>query len=80
MEELTTILFIIAIVVFLLRYVLRSGGVDFLSAILGLCALLGILQDETILENQLILVFIPTLLITMYSFLSLMFGKDRRKF
>ena len=74
MEEITMLMMILTIALFVVRYVIRKSGVDFLSAIMGLCSTIQILQDETIPDNQLLLMLMPMFLIVLLTFVHLMFS------
>lgn len=65
---------LLAFGLFLVRYKIKKSGVDFLSAIVSLCATLLVLQDPTIPGDKLMIVLMPVILILFLTFISLMFG------
>lgn len=77
MEELTLILIILSIVLFLGRYVLKKTGVDMLTMIVSVCAMAQTLKDTTIPEDDLLIMLIPTIFVMMITVCGLAFDKRR---
>ena len=80
METFTIIMLCLSIGLFLARYPLKSGGVDFLCACVSMCALVAGLKDPTIPPENLIICILPLILIVMLTLINLMFGTEKSKF
>lgn len=65
---------LLAIGLFVVRYKIKKSGVDFLAAIMSLCATMLVLQDSTIPEGKLMIVLMPMVLILFLTFIHLMFS------
>lgn len=77
MEDLTLFMFAFSIGLFLVRYLIKKSGVDFLSAIMNICTTLLILRDESVPSEDLLLFLSPVLLMLMLTFVHLMFSNKR---
>lgn len=77
MEELTLILIILSIVLFLGRYVIKKTGVDMLTMIVSVCTMAVTLKDDTIPSDDLLIMLIPTVFVIMITVCGLAFDKRR---
>lgn len=76
MEDVTVLLLILAFILFLTRYVRKRESLDFISMITSLLSLIAVIMDETLTDNErLVLFFIPFMLM-MFSAIGLL---DRKK-
>lgn len=63
METLTALLLVFSVVFFLVRYARRRTSLDFTSMILSLLAVLGVIMDVSLSDNErLVLFFVPFVL------------------
>lgn len=78
MSEILIILFLAALGIFLARYVIRAEGVEYLSMLVSLMAMLSSMMDESLADTERLFIFLPTLFMMMISALSLTRGKKKR--
>lgn len=79
MEEITLILMILSIVLYVTSRVVKNSGIDFLTAIVSLCTVAYTLMDGSIEgEVDLLIFLLPSVFIVFMSFISLAFG-DKKK-
>lgn len=78
MEEITLLMFILAIAVFLLRYYKKVDSLNYLSVLLSLMALFGCLRDSTLDNLDKMFIFFPTLFILLMALVSIATGERKR--
>ena len=78
MGEILVILFLASVGIFLARYALRAEGVEYLSMLVSLMAMLASIVDETLSAMEHAFFFFPCLFMMMISALSLTNGKKKR--
>lgn len=79
MEQITLILFGVTVGLFVLRYYVKKEGLDYLGAVISVCALMATLQDKT-LGDQLILMLVPEFYLVMMNFIHIAFGKTNKEY
>lgn len=79
MEQITLILFGVTVGLFVLRYYVKKEGLDYLGAVISVCALMAALQDKT-LGDQLILMLVPEFYLVMMNFIHIAFGKTNKEY
>ncbi len=79
MEQITLILFGISVGLFVLRYYVKKEGLDYLGAVVSVCSLMAILQDQT-LGEQLILMLVPGFYLVMMNFIHIAFGRENKDY
>lgn len=72
METFTVILLVFSVVFFLARYARRRMSLDFISMIFGLLALLSVLMDATLSDNERLVMFFVPFIIMMLSGVALL--------
>lgn len=75
MEEITIILMLLSIGLFLIRYVIRKTGVQYLTVVTSVCGLVATLKDATIPSDDLLFYLFPTLFVMMVTICSVAFDK-----
>lgn len=75
MEEITIILMLLSIGLFLVRYVIKRTGVQYLTIVTSVCGLVAILRDATIPADNLLFYLFPTLFVMMVTISSIAFDK-----
>lgn len=66
MEMLTALLLTFALIFFLARYAKRRESLDFLAMMLSLLAILGVLMDSSLADDErLVLFFVPFILMVL---------------
>ena len=77
MEDLVLVFIVLSVSLFVLRYVIKHVGIDFLTAMLSLSSLTMVLQDPTIPQKYHIACVLILGLICLLSFFSLAVGNRR---
>lgn len=72
METFTVILLVFSVVFFLVRYARKRTSLDFISMIFGLLALLSVLMDATLSDNERLVLFFVPFIIMMLSGVALL--------
>lgn len=80
METLTIIFLCLSVGLFLARYALKHGGVDFLCACVSMCAFALSLKDPSIPIEDILIYTSPLILIIMLTLSNLMFGGNNDKY
>lgn len=76
MEDVTLLLIALAFIVFLTRYVRKRESLDFISMISSLLALVAVIMDETLTDNERLVLFFVPFMLMMFSAISLL---DQKK-
>lgn len=79
MEQITLILFGVTVGLFVLRYYVKKEGLDYLGAVVSVCALMAVLQDKT-LGDQILLMLVPGFYLVMMNFIHIAFGKTNKDY
>lgn len=77
MDIVSIVLFCITIGAYLARYKVRTKGADILVGVLSICTTMYIIQDTTIVADQLILFIMPPITILFMTFIHIMFGSSK---
>lgn len=66
MELITAMIVVFALIFFLMRYVKRRESLDFLAMMISLLAVISVLMDATLTDNErLVLFFVPFILMVL---------------
>ena len=66
MELITAMIVVFALIFFLMRYVKRRESLDFLAMMISLLAVVSVIMDATLTDNErLVLFFIPFILMVL---------------
>ena len=76
MEDVTLLLIALAFIVFLTRYVRKRESLDFISMISSLLALVAVIMDETLTDNERLVLFFVPFMLMMFSAIALL---DQKK-
>lgn len=76
MEDVTLLLIALAFIVFLTRYVRKRESLDFISMISSLLTLVAVIMDETLTDNERLVLFFVPFMLMMFSAISLL---DQKK-
>ena len=76
MEDVTLLLIALAFVLFLARYVRKRESLDFISMISSLLALIAVLMDATLTDNERLVLFFVPFILMVFSSIGLL---DRKK-
>ena len=72
MQELSIILLILPIALFVIRFVVKRVEINWVTFITGICGICAFLIDETIDTQTMVIAIMPLILVTMFSALEVM--------
>lgn len=72
MLELSIILLILPIALFVIRFVIKKKEINWLTFISGVCGISALLIDDTIDSQMMVIAIMPLILVTMFSGLEIM--------
>lgn len=72
MQELSIILLIVPMILFVTRFVVKRREINWLTFITGICGICAIMIDETINTQTMVIAIMPLILVTMFSALEVM--------
>lgn len=72
MLELSIILLILPIALFVIRFVINKKEINWLTFISGVCGISALLIDDTIDSQMMVIAIMPLILVTMFSGLEIM--------
>lgn len=75
MNELTVILFICALGLFILMYVLKNTSISWIAFFISICSIGQTITDTSLVETETILMVVPILFVFFMSGLSAMYRK-----
>lgn len=73
MEDITTLLMLLSIGLFIVRYVIKRTGVNYLTVVTSVCSLAMILKDTSIPGDDLLIYMIPSVFVMMVSICAIAF-------
>lgn len=80
MDELVLVFLLLSVGMYVLRYVIRHAGMDFVSAMVSVVTFTMVVQDESIPEKWQLQCIFLVLLLVILSFLGLATGGENQKF
>lgn len=72
MQELSIILLIVPMALFIIRFVVKKVEINWLTFITGICGICAFLIDETIDTQTMVIAIMPLILVTLFSALEIM--------
>lgn len=72
MLELSIILLILPIALFVIRFIINKKEINWLTFISGVCGISALLIDDTIDSQMMVIAIMPLILVTMFSGLEIM--------
>ena len=72
MLELSIILLLLPIAIFVARFIIRKKEINWLTFVSGVCGICALLIDDTIDSQTMVIAIMPLILVTMFSGLEIM--------
>lgn len=72
MQELSIILLIVPMALFIIRFVVKKVEINWLTFITGICGICALLIDESLETQTMVIAIMPLILVTMFSALEIM--------
>lgn len=72
MQELSIILLLLPIAMFVIRFIVKKTEINWLTFITGICGVCALLIDESIDTQTMVIAIMPLILVTMFSGLEIM--------
>lgn len=72
MLELSMIMLIVPMAMFVIRFVVKRVEINWLTFITGVCGISALLIDDTIDSQTMVIAIMPVILVTMFSALEIM--------
>lgn len=72
MLELSMIMLVLPMAMFVIRFIVKKSEINWLTFITGICGICALLIDDTIDTQTMVIAIMPLILVTMFSALEIM--------
>lgn len=77
MEDITILLLVLSIGLFIVRYLVNKTGIGLLTIVVSICSVIATLKDEAIPSDNLMFYLIPSIFVMMVSICAIAFDTKR---